>query len=75
VSIDFGLEQTMPVSLAVYSLSGALLERMDAAAREPGAYRIVWDSAGRNGQAVSGGLYVLRLRLGDLLYEGVATVR
>jgi hypothetical protein len=62
--IVFRLPGRAEVQLEVYNIYGQRVRRLLRAAREPGEHRFAWDGADDAGQAVTTGVYILRLRAG-----------
>jgi hypothetical protein len=55
-----GVGETIPVHLAVYGLTGRLVETLVEKHQEPGFYQVEWD-----GKNQSSGIYFYRLQSGD----------
>jgi flagellar hook assembly protein FlgD len=51
------------VELVVYNALGQEVRRLVDGMREPGNYIARWDGTDRDGNTVSGGLYLYRLRV------------
>jgi len=62
---------TWEVRLEIYDPAGRLVRRLVEGPRASGAQRIVWPGDGADGQPVAGGVYLCRLRVGEV----VETVR
>ena len=62
--IIFRLPARAAVQLEVYNIFGQRVRELLRATREPGEHRFTWDGADDAGQAVTNGVYILRLRAG-----------
>jgi len=62
--IVFRLPVRAEVQLQVYNIFGQRVRELLRAAREPGEHRFMWDGTDDNGQTVTAGVYILRLRAG-----------
>ena len=63
-----------PASLTLYSLSGQVVRRLMEGWLAAGAYAYEWDGHDGQGQPVSSGVYLYRLRAGDQTFVGKVTL-
>jgi hypothetical protein len=63
--ISFNLESKAPVQLAVYDLTGRLVNVLADEVREAGENTFIWDGRDMRGDHVSSGTYIYRLISGD----------
>jgi hypothetical protein len=64
-TIEFSLEQASnDNSINIYDISGRRVKDIDLGALSAGAHRITWDGRGRDGQALSSGIYFFKLKAG-----------
>ncbi len=61
-----GTEKTATASLEVYNLRGALIKTLYSGEIAPGRYTIQWNGLTDRGERVSSGIYLYRLRAGDV---------
>jgi hypothetical protein len=59
--ISFSLQQPAAVSLQVFNTGGQLVATLMEGTRPAGTYQTAWDGRDAQGQAVSSGLYIVRL--------------
>ena len=59
--IGFTLKQSSSVSLQVFNTHGQLVATLVEGTRSAGTYQTVWDGRDDQGQAVSSGIYIVRL--------------
>lgn len=64
--ILFRLPMRAEVQLEVYNIFGQRVRQLLRATREPGEHRFTWDGTDDAGKAVTAGVYLLRLRAGNL---------
>ncbi len=62
--ISFTLQQSAIVSLQVFNTRGQLVATLVEGTRPAGAYQTAWDGRDTQGQAVSSGVYIVRLDAG-----------
>jgi hypothetical protein len=60
-TVEYTVEQSGSVELAVYDLMGRRVATLARGQRPPGAYTVRWDGTGASGQRVAGGVYFYRL--------------
>ena len=73
--IPYALKAESKVSLSIYSITGELVTTpLDEVNQPGGDYRFIWDGADGKGQAVSTGIYVYQLRVGDRLQTKTLTL-
>jgi serine protease len=63
--IEFSLERSGPVQLAVFDTRGARIRNLVNNRLTAGNHSVVWDGRDDNGNAVSSGTYFYRLQSGD----------
>jgi agmatine/peptidylarginine deiminase len=59
VSLTISLHETSPVSMAVWDISGRLIERIDPCELDPGEHTLSWAP----GQDIPDGIYIIRLTI------------
>lgn len=67
VSLDFVLPAAGDVGLFVYDVNGRLVRRLVMEEKPPGAHTAVWNARDDAGEAVSTGVYFVRLRFGNVV--------
>jgi hypothetical protein len=60
-TISFTLDESQPVELAVYDVSGRLVRLLEAGVKEAGPHSINWDGRDQAGTGVASGVYLMRL--------------
>ena len=60
-TISFTLDESQPVELAVYDVSGRLVRLLGAGVKEAGPHSITWDGRDQAGTGVASGVYLMRL--------------
>ena len=65
--IRFALPQAADIELAVYNLAGQQVARLVRGQRPAGRYTINWDGRNDQGEGLATGVYIYRLRAGDLV--------
>ena len=60
-TISFTLDESQPIELSVYDVSGRLVRQLDSGVREAGTHAISWDGRDRTGAGVASGIYLVRL--------------
>ena len=65
-TIAFRLAATGPVELGIYDLQGRLVRQLVAETLSAGSHDVVWDGRDRAGRVTGSGVYLYRLRAGDL---------
>ena len=53
------------VNLGVYDLLGREVAKLEEEYRKPGQYRVTWDGTDSDGNPVSTGVYLYRMRMGE----------
>ncbi len=71
-TIRYTLAAPAEVSLSVYDITGRLVATLDAGAKSPGAYAVLWNGRGGDGSPLASGLYLYRL---DVRRGAATTVR
>ena len=61
-------------SLSIFNSRGMLIRTWFIASTAKGSYKITWDGRNCNGNAVAGGLYLIRLIAGDKVYSRKAVL-
>lgn len=64
VTIPFGIPKEVYTVLEIYDLSGKKIASLVNGVSKPGCYAIIWNGTYDNGQKVSPGVYVYRLKAG-----------
>ena len=65
--IRFALPQPAAVELTVYNLAGQQVAQLWRGQRPAGNYALNWDGRNDRGRALATGVYIYRLRAGDLV--------
>lgn len=60
-TISFTLDDSQPVELAVYDVSGRLVRLLDEGVRGPGSHSVPWDGRDQTGAGAASGVYMVRL--------------
>jgi hypothetical protein len=63
-SIAYRVDETMEVSIVIYSASAIVVRQMFRGVQSVGAYRVEWDGKNDVGRIVPNGDYVAEVRLG-----------
>jgi photosystem II stability/assembly factor-like uncharacterized protein len=64
--ISFSVTQTLSfVTLSVYNIKGQKIKNLVNEVLTQGSHTVLWDGKNNNGNEVSSGLYLCRLRIGD----------
>jgi hypothetical protein len=66
-SIGFTLPIGSEIELSLYNLAGQQVSRLLHGWREPGRYTARWDGRTDTGHNLATGVYIYRLRAGDLV--------
>jgi hypothetical protein len=75
-TVRFGLPETGPVSLRVYSVHGKLVRELAGSVYPAGYHELAWDTRDAAGRPVAAGFYTLRLETrGDVLQRKLVVVR
>jgi hypothetical protein len=64
-TIEFGLDEEMPVRLAVYDVQGRLVRTLLGGVTAPGAHPVVWDGRDDVGREIANGVYRVVLETPD----------
>lgn len=64
-TIEYDLSVPGLVQVHVYNLNGQEIRCLESGVRPAGLHRTVWDGKDEHGRAVSGGVYLCRVRFGD----------
>jgi hypothetical protein len=65
-SIRFSLREPAEVSFDVHDLAGRRVARLPSSSWGAGEWSAAWDGRGTTGRRVAPGIYVVRMRIGDL---------
>jgi M6 family metalloprotease-like protein len=68
-AIRYGLPREMTVSLDVYDLSGRRVANLASGRQPEGFHTVVWDGRSASGERVPSGVYLYRLKAGDLVLK------
>ncbi len=60
-TIEYAVGETMPVTIEIFDVSGALVTRLNQGMREPGTYRAEWDGRDAAGHAMGSGVYFYQM--------------
>jgi hypothetical protein len=63
--LHFAVASASPVSLAIYDVSGRLVRRLVDQGMAAGEHMRSWDGRGADGSRAAGGVYFVRLEIGD----------
>ncbi|MFC1574406.1 FlgD immunoglobulin-like domain containing protein, partial [Candidatus Latescibacterota bacterium] len=69
-TIDFDLPETSMAALTVYNIAGQKVRELAEGYKSAGMHRVVWDGRDDDGNAVSAGIYISRLKAGDVAVTG-----
>ena len=69
-TIEFDLPETGMASLTIYNIAGQKVRELLTGYKSAGKHRIVWDGTDENGNAVSAGVYIARLKAGEVVAMG-----
>ncbi|MBN1294514.1 MAG: PD40 domain-containing protein [Candidatus Latescibacteria bacterium] len=69
-TIKFSIPQTGFTDLVIYNVMGQKVRELVSGTFTEGLHSVVWNGKDDNGQAVSAGVYVIRLRMGDAKTTG-----
>ncbi len=64
-NIQFTLTEDAVVNLSVYNIMGQKVRELVADRMQAGTHSVVWDGRDDNGAAVSSGVYISRLKMGE----------
>ena len=64
-TIEFTLNRSSDVSIAVYNLLGERIQVLAEGVRPAGLHRVTWDGTDNRGNVVASGIYVYRMAAGD----------
>ncbi len=65
-SVSFAIDESAPVSLKVFDLSGREVTTLLNQSVPSGEHSLQWDASGSNGQPLSSGLYLCRIQSGEV---------
>jgi hypothetical protein len=69
LSLNFNLCQPGRVAVEIYSCNGTLVKRLMNETREEGIYTLAWNGCDKTGRQASAGLYLMRITLGEKIYQ------
>ena len=69
-SIEFDLPETGMATLTIYNIAGQKVRELLSGYKSAGKHRIVWDGTDESGNAVSAGVYIARLKSGEITVTG-----
>lgn len=69
LNVQYGLAEPGAVELLIYNIQGKLINRLAKSSKSAGYHQLIWHGRDFNNHRVSNGLYLLRLRIGDLQYN------
>jgi hypothetical protein len=72
--IDYRIDRTRPVHLAVYDISGRVVRVLVDRNMHAGVYTETWDGRDTRGREVASGVYFYRLRAGTITLSRKATL-
>jgi hypothetical protein len=73
-TISYSLEKTDHVALEIYDILGVKVCDLSQGVQNPGYYKVLWNALDDNGQRVSSGLYIIRLKRGSHELSGKMTL-
>ena len=62
--MTYGLRKATNLTIEVFSVSGALVRRLEEGLRAAGPYALEWDGRDEMGRAVASGVYLARIAAG-----------
>ncbi|MFC1574263.1 FlgD immunoglobulin-like domain containing protein, partial [Candidatus Latescibacterota bacterium] len=69
-TIEFKLPETGMAALFIYNIAGQKVRELLDGYKPAGLHRVVWDGTDEDGNAVSAGVYIARLKAGDVVGTG-----
>ncbi len=69
VYLPYVLENQMPVSLQIVNLRGQVVKSYELGNQESGLHTLAWDGTDQNGRRQATGVYLVRLKAGDKLFQ------
>ena len=69
-TIEFELPETGMAALTIYNIAGQKVRELLNSYQSAGKHRIVWDGTDESGNAVSAGVYIARLKVGEVVGTG-----
>jgi hypothetical protein len=67
-TIEYALAAGCRVSLRIYDVRGQLVRTLVDGEKDPGTYAEVWDGRNNRGESVATGVYIYRLRAGEMVF-------
>lgn len=64
-TIRFELPESSYLEIAIYNVNGKLVKTLLSRTMQPGEHAVAWDGRNEEGQLVSSGVYIYRIRSGD----------
>jgi hypothetical protein len=72
--IPFSVATTTNVSIVIYNSRGQMVKNIDLGSRTPGNYRIEWNGTDYNGNALSNGVYCIKMLAGKDSFQQKAVL-
>ena len=69
-TIEFNLPETGLAKLTIYNIAGQKVHEPFNGYKSAGIHRVVWNGRDDNGNAVSAGVYIARLKAGEVVATG-----
>ena len=69
-TIEFELPETGIATLIIYNIAGQKIRELISGYNAAGIHRIVWDGTDDSGKVVSAGMYIVRLKAGEVTATG-----
>jgi hypothetical protein len=66
-TIRYNLDKKNDVTIDIINISGQIIRTYHIASQTPGSHQIVWDGHTHSGQFVASGIYIYRLKAGELI--------
>ncbi|MBN1291368.1 MAG: PD40 domain-containing protein [Candidatus Latescibacteria bacterium] len=73
-TIEFSLPETGFTDLIIYNMTGQKVRELISGTMSGGVHSVVWDGRNESGLAVSAGMYLTRLRMGENVQTGSMTL-
>ncbi|MBN2000118.1 T9SS type A sorting domain-containing protein [candidate division KSB1 bacterium] len=67
--ISYSVSAAGPVVLQIFDITGRLVQSLVHGDQEAGTHRVVWDGSGKNGRAVSTGVYICTMQAGGKFFS------
>ena len=66
-TIEFSIPEAGFVELVIYDITGQRIRELVSGEMSPGIHSVFWDGCDEKGTAVSSGVYISRLKMGDII--------